>query len=67
MATVSLAGESDGLDFSLSTFNPALFNPCTNAFCQFLFFHSGILSILFILSQFPAETAMKTLDRIYRI
>ena len=70
MATVWLAGESDGLALSHSTLNSALFNSCTKAFCQFLIFHFGILSILFILSQFPAGTAIKTLDRmntIYRI
>ncbi len=36
MATVSLAGESDGLALSHSTLNFALFNHCTNAFWQFL-------------------------------
>ncbi len=41
--------------------NFALRNSCACAFCQFLIFHSDILSILFILSQFSAEIAMETL------
>ncbi len=74
--STSWSGSINGLAFSHSTFNSALYNSCASAFYQFSILHFGILSILsilsilFILSQFPAGIAMKALDstnRIYRI